>query len=115
MEPVNSRELYTIVSEDDVYRKLVHLKMNLFNPIGGAINIKNLANLLYTSEYQVRKHIHSLRDKGMVELKCFQIPDEEEMYPPYWGYTLTEKGCKTEYYAKANEEHNRIIVECFGT
>jgi predicted ArsR family transcriptional regulator len=115
MEPVNSRKLYTLVSEDDVYRKLVHLKLSLYQMVGGAINIKNLAYLLHTSEYQVRKHMRSLRDKGIVELKCFNIPDDEEIYPPYWGYVLTEKGCTTEYYLKADEEHNRIIVECFGT
>lgn len=112
---MTERKMYTLVSENDVYRKLVHLKLNLFNPVGGAINIKNLSSLLHTSTYQVRKHMRSLRDQGMVELKCMPIPYDEELYPPYWGYMLTEKGCQTDYYAKANTDHERIISEIFGT
>jgi DNA-binding transcriptional ArsR family regulator len=109
------KPLYTIVSEDDVYHQLVHLAVDIFNPIGGLINITNLARLLNTSKYQVRKHMHSLRDKGWVELKCVKIPDDEELYPPYWGYVLTLRGRDTKYYAAAYEKENRIINECFGS
>lgn len=102
-------------TEEDVYVKFVHLALDFMNPIGGAINLKNLSSLLKTSKYQIRKHVHALRDKGMVELKCFYIPDEEELYPPYWGYRLTEKGRDTDYFRQENEKHDRILEECFGT
>lgn len=102
------------VTEEDVYAKFVNLALNIMNPIGGAINIVNLSHLLKVSKYQTRKHVHALRDKGIVELKCFYIPDDEEIYPPYWGYVLTKKGRDTDYFRQENEKHERILEECFG-
>lgn len=102
------------VTEDEVYAKFVDLSLNIMNPIGGAINLVNLSWLLKTSKYQTRKHVHTLRDKGMVELKCFNIPYDEELYPPYWGYRLTEKGRDTDYFRQENEKHERILEKCFG-
>lgn len=105
---------HKVVTQDDVYKKLVSLALSLFNPIGGAINIVNLAYLMKTSKYQVKKHMHDLRDKGFVELKCINNWDEEENHPPYWGYVLTAKGRDTDYFKAKYEQEAKLIQECFG-
>ncbi|MNM07331.1 hypothetical protein D3C81_173720 [compost metagenome] len=102
-----------IITEEDIYAKFVHLSLDIMNPIHGAINIVNLAALSRASKYRTRKHVHALRDKGMVELKCFNIPSEDEIYPPYWGYVLTEKGKDTEYFRQEKEKDDQILKECF--
>lgn len=102
-----NRPLYTIVSEDDVYRKMVSIALSP-NPIGGLINISNLASLLHTSRYQVRKHMRALRSNGMVELHCTTLPTygDDDPGPPYWGYRLTDAGRETPYF-KAREKADR--------
>lgn len=108
---------YKKVSRDDVYSRLIGLSFDWMNPMGGAINLVNLASLLQTSRYQVKKHIDELKRLRYVELKSFLIQDEDEIYPPYWGYVLTEEGRETDVYKKRLEEHEkgwRKWVESFG-
>lgn len=108
---------YKKISKGDVYKRMVGISLNFMNPTGGAINIKNLAHLLNTSRYQVKKHIDELKKDELVELKCIAIPyDEHESdpYPPYWGYVLTEKARQTEYYKEQEEKENQLIQEYFG-
>lgn len=105
---------YTKVTRDDVYGILVSTALSLFNPIGGAINITNIAHLLETSKYQVKKYMDELKEQGMVELKCFNNWDEEENHPPYWGYVLTDKGRETKYFKDREEKDIRHMQECFA-
>ncbi|WP_339194640.1 hypothetical protein MKY95_23285 [Paenibacillus sp. FSL P4-0176] len=102
------------VTEEKVYAKFVHFALSIMDPTGGAINIAHLASWNKVSKYQMRKIVHSLRDKGMVELKCFNIPSEDEVYPPYWAYVLTEKGRDTDYFRQESKKHDLILQECFG-
>lgn len=97
---------YKKISKEDVYRTLVSTSLEIHNPMMGAINLVNIANLLDTSRYQVKKHIDALKEEGMVELKYFLLYSEYDNLPPYWGYLLTEKGKSTKYY---KEEEQRLI------
>ncbi|QOY37644.1 hypothetical protein AWH56_008705 [Anaerobacillus isosaccharinicus] len=104
---------YKKITQDDVYRKIVAISVNVMNSFH-AINISNLASLLGTSRYQVKKYIDELKNKGFVELKCFNLSTDEELYPPYWGYHLTEKGRDTDYYREQERQEEELIKECFG-
>lgn len=104
---------YETVSQEDVYKKLVSVALSLFNPIGGAINIVNIAYLLNTSKYQVKKHVGALKKQGIVELKCINNWDEEENHPPYWGYVLTAKGRETDYFKAEDKKEAELIQKCF--
>ena len=108
---------YARISKDDVYEKMVSCSLDFMNPIGGAINLKNLAELLKTSRYRVKKYIDELKIEGLVELKCVAIPYDEyesDAYPPYWGYVLTEKGRKTKYYKEQEKIEYELIKKHFG-
>ncbi|PLS19109.1 hypothetical protein CVD28_01495 [Bacillus sp. M6-12] len=105
---------YQKVTEEEVYQRLTGLALDVMNPIGGAITLVNLASLMKTSRYQVKKHMDNLKKKGMVELKCFNLSTEEELYPPYWGYLLTEKGRETDYFREREKREDEIFRECFG-
>lgn len=108
------KQVYKRITKDDVYALLVGTSLDFMNPIGGAISLVHLAKFLNTSRYQVKKYIDQLLEVGFVELKMFIIPDEEELYPPYWGYRLTEKGKETTYYKTRYDEHEKIFNECFN-
>jgi hypothetical protein len=105
---------YKKISEKEVFETLIQTNLDFMNPLDGAINLCNIAYLLKTSRYQVKKYIDSLKGKGITELKCINIYSDEEIYPPYWGYVLTEKGKQTTEYKKFQEKHLEIIKECFG-
>lgn len=104
---------YKETTKDDVFGVLVSASCDVFNPVNGIINIVNVASILGTSKYQTRKHIKSLVAEGLVLLDMCTVPDEEECYPPYWGYTLTEKGKETEKYKQRMEQSIKLINEVF--
>lgn len=80
------KKQYKKITEQDVLHVLINANLTI-NDIDGTINLINIAYLLETSRYQVKKHIDSLVEKGYAERKmiCF------EEGPPYHGYRLTEK------------------------
>jgi Mn-dependent DtxR family transcriptional regulator len=106
---------YQKVTQEDVYQRMVRLSLDYMNPIGGAINLKTLAFMLQTSRYQVKKYMDELYQKGFVQLKSFNLSTEDELYPPYWGYLLTEKGKDTDYYREREKEEDKIFHECFNS
>lgn len=105
---------YKKITQDDVYKTLVSTSVDPMNPIGGIISLVNIASLLKTSRYQVKKYIDELKQIGFVELKSVDISTEDEAYPPYHGYTLTEKGKNTDYYKKQDDLQEQLLRECFG-
>jgi len=105
---------YKKIKQDDVYNILVNVAQDIMSPID-VINISNIASLLKTSKYQVKKYIDIMVKDNMVELKCEIIHDEYEVIPPYWGYRLTEKGKDTKQYKAKQKRHLEIIEECFGS
>lgn len=105
---------YEKITRQDVYEVLVSTSLDIMNPIGGIINLVDIAGFLKTSRYQVKKYIDEMKTEGMVELHSVSIPCEDEVYPPYWGYTLTERGKNTDYYKEQDKKHENILKECFG-
>ena len=55
---------YKKISKEDVYKKMVNISTDFWSPIGGVISLVNLANLLGTSRYQVKKYINELKKKA---------------------------------------------------
>lgn len=104
---------YTKISKDSIYNLLVGIDLDIMNPIR-CINIVNMAELLKTSRYQVKKYIDILKSEDLVTLKMVDVSSDEELYPPYWGYCLTDKGKDTDYYKRKRIEEDKLIKECFG-
>lgn len=104
---------YKKVTKQDVYEVLVSVALDLSSHCGDPINVRNIASLLKTSRYQAKKYIDELKKDGLVKLTCFAIPSDDELYPPYWGYVLTQKGASTDYYKEAENRHLALLKECF--
>lgn len=104
---------YAKTTEQKVFAILIETNLDFMNPIDGIINIVNLASLIGTSKYQVKKHINTLKAKGLVELRCVAIQSDEETYPPYWGYGLTEAATKTEEFIEAKKKDDKWFKEWF--
>lgn len=81
---------YNQICHWDVLRILISTSLDWMAPEGGVINLVNIASLLDTSRYQVKKCMDGLVRAGVAEYKVAYIPDEYETYPPYCGYRLTE-------------------------
>lgn len=105
---------YQKITQEDLYKLLARLATDCMNPIGGTINLKNLAQLMKTSRYQVKKYMNELQEKEFVELVCLNLSDEEELYPPYWGYVLTAKGKDTDTFRKIEVEANKLFEAHFA-
>lgn len=62
------------------------------------------------------KHIKSLKGKGLIKYKSILIGSDEDFYPPYNGYGLTDKG-RVKFASELKEISDRqtaLIKECFG-
>lgn len=92
-----------------IYSKYVskHEVLNVF--ISAALdnnNYESMANVVYVakvlriSRYTAKKLIDSLREEGLLELRCVSFSDSHDKYviPPYWGYSITEKVRDTNLY-----------------
>jgi len=105
---------YRIITQDDVYQQMATLAADAMNPIGGAVSLVELAFILKTSRYQVKKHMTALLLDDMVNLEHFNLSTEDDCSPPYWGYFLTEKGKDTDVYREALNKEEKLLMECFG-
>lgn len=103
---------YKKVTEGDVIKILISIEVSVTNPMR-SINIINIARLLKTSRYQVKKHMDKLKGKGLVKLTCETLLLEERGLP-YWGYSLTSKAKETEQYKAAVKREEEVLRECFG-
>ena len=105
---------YTKITEKDVVEVIMKTAHDWQGC--GIISPSNIAHLLNTSRYQVNKYIRGLKNKGLIEYKSISIGDDEELFPPYNGYKLSEQGEKeySEELKKLREEELKIIEKCFG-
>lgn len=123
---------YERITPWEVFGVLVSCNLDFMNPIGGVINLVNIASLLNTNRYQVKKNMDYLVRIGVAEKTVVMIPSEYEPYPPYHGYCLTKtvkyKGrdqipegldvgtiwkYRAAYQKKAAKERE-LIKKCFG-
>lgn len=104
---------YAVITEDDVLELLVNAHLSYDNQTSSLVNLVNMAKLLKTSRYQVKKHIESLRKQNIVELGYHYVRCEEELYPPYWGYRVTSAFRDTEYFNKEEKDYNEWMDGIF--
>jgi len=109
------RRSYSTVSEMDVVNILLRTSEDWQGC--GIIAPSNIASLLETSRYQVDKHIKSLKTKGLVQYKSIMLSAEDDYYPPYNGYCLTELGRKTfeKELKEISDRQCELIRQCFGS
>lgn len=108
------RRSYSTVSEMDVVNIILRTAEDWQGC--GIISPSNIASLLNTSRYQVDKHIKTLKQKRLLQYKSIMLSSEDDYYPPYNGYCLTETG--REFYKKELKEISdkqcELIQKCFG-
>ena len=105
---------YRKVSESEVLIVLCSVAVCVMNPIGIA-SARIIADNLKTSKYQVRKHLNSLKEKGLAEPMFSRIVDwEEETSMPYRGWGITVKAKETKEYSNEKEKEKKLLKECFG-
>ena len=80
---------YKVISGLDVLRILIGVDLDIMSPMH-CINLVNIAHLLKTSRYQVKKYMDMLVNAGVAELALDFVADEYE-FCPYWGYRITER------------------------
>ena len=123
---------YKKVNEWKVFFVLVSCDLDIMCPLCGIINLVNIAYILGTSRYQVKKYMAYLVKIGVAERAVFMPPWENEVPPPYHGYRLTEtvkyKGGNNipagadagtmlmyrAYYQKKKAENDAFIERHFG-
>lgn len=123
---------YERITPWEVFEVLASCDLEIMNPIDGVINLVNIASLLNTSRYQVKKNMDYLVINGVVEKTVVMIPSEYEAYPPYHGYHLTkavkykggdqipegvDKTTMLRYraaYQKKSAKEAKVLKECFG-
>lgn len=104
---------YKKITEHDVLNILTNVELDIMSPIN-CINPSSIARILKTSRYQVKKIIGKMVKDETAELVCQYIGRKDEMFPPYWGYRLTENGRNTTLFKEKQEEHLELIKKCFG-
>jgi Mn-dependent DtxR family transcriptional regulator len=109
------RRSYSAVTEMDVVNIILRTAEDWQGC--GIIAPSNIASLLETSRYQVDKHIKSLKQKGLVQYKSIMLSSEDDYYPPYNGYCLTETGRKTfeKELKEISDRQCELIQQCFGS
>ena len=109
------RSTYSAVNEMDVVNIILRTAEDWQGC--GIIAPSNIASLLNTSRYQVDKHIKALKQKGLVLYKSIILSSEDDYYPPYNGYCLTETGKKTfeKELKEISDRHCELIQQCFGS
>jgi len=80
------------------------------------IKIKNkFLQLFCKHNYQLfKKPIDRMKKDGLVELVCLNVSPEDEIFPPYWGYQLTQKAQSIDSYKEIEQRSTELLKECFG-
>ena len=79
-----SKTEYKKITREQVLDILIQCHVNFMNPTD-VISIPNIACLLKTSTYQVRKYINELKKDGLVQLDIYH-------YQPLKNYRCQSKG-----------------------
>lgn len=105
---------YRKINKEDILELLIGTSLDFLNPLEGAVSLRDIKSFLKTSKYQVDKYIKILREEELITLKVYDIEDEYEYYPPYWGYKITDKVKDSDKYIKRKTKHDKIFNECFN-
>lgn len=105
---------YNKINKEDVLNLLINASFDFLNPIEGAVSIRDMENLLKTSKYQIEKYVKVLREENLIILKIYDMDNEYEYCPPYWGYKITDKVKDSGEYIKRKTKHDKIFNDSFG-
>ena len=72
---------YKQISPMDVGKVLVNISLDCMAPVDN-ITLVNIASLLKTSRYQVKKYMKLLVEYGVAEYSVQSIYSEDELLPP---------------------------------
>lgn len=100
---------YVPTSPFRVFQILVSCEMDCTAPIQ-CINLVNIASILKTSKYYVKKAMKVLVQKGYAQLE-HEVIREDDFVLPYCGYGLTEKARNTPYYHRQDEAEMKLLKE----
>ena len=104
---------YKKITKEQVLGVLIHIHINFMNPTD-VISVPNIAYILKTSKYQVRKHIDVLKKEGLIQVAYFPTSlIDEELSLPIKGFCITEKVEELEQYKVAEENERKIMKEVF--
>lgn len=106
------KKKYEKITKEQVLDVLIRCHLNVMDPVD-VISAPNIAYLLKTSEYQVRKYIGELKKDGLVELAFLTILDEE-LVLPIKGFQITDKAKELDQYKIAERNEREIFKEIFG-
>lgn len=101
---------YRQISESDVLTEMCQ-ETAAQVPYGytDALSSVDIAYVLNTSRYQVRKHIKSLIEQGLVKSKCESCYAEyKDHFVIVKGYALTELGKQTDEYKRSEIENDLV-------
>lgn len=108
------KKKYEKITKEQVLDVLIQCHVNIMNPID-VISVPNIAYLLKTSEYQVRKYISELKENGLVKVGFFPSSAyDDELSLPLKGFCITDKVKELDQYKIAEKNEREIIKKVFG-
>ena len=105
-------KIYEKIAEQDVLKVLSDACFSIDSRDPCFRTIPNIAWLLHTSNYQVRKNMRKLVEQGFAKKVCVYVYDDyKDVGFPQTGYRLTLKGKSTEKYKEVEKYHREIFGE----
>lgn len=108
-----SKTEYKKITREQVLDILIQCHVNFMNPTD-VISIPNIACLLKTSTYQVRKYINELKKDGLVQVGYLPLSAFEELSLPIKGFCITKKVEELAQYKIAERAEREILKRTFG-
>lgn len=101
---------YAKIKREQVFDILVNISLDIMSPIDN-ITLVNIAHLLKTSRYQVKKHMDYLKQAGIAEYSVQTVHDEYEVYP-VCGYRLADTVKSKNPHDIEDNLHKTLILQC---
>lgn len=101
---------YATIKKEQVFDILVSCSLDIMSPVDN-ITLVNIAKLLKTSRYQVKKHMDYLKTAGIAEYSVQTVRDEYEVYP-ICGYRLADTIKSKNPHDIADNLHKTLILQC---
>ncbi len=111
---MGNKEIYKKITKEQVLDILIKCHVNIMNPTD-VISIPNIAYLLKTSTYQVRKYMNQLKKDELVKIGYLPTSAfDEELSLPIKGFCITNKAKELEQYKIAEKAEHETLKRVFG-
>lgn len=110
---MGNKAVYKKITKEQVLDILIQCHVNFTNPTD-VISAPNIACLLKTSTYQVRKYINELKKDGLVQVGYLPSSAYEELSLPIKGFCIANKAKELEQYKIAEKAEREILKRAFG-